>query len=921
LIYNNIFNNSATNALHPLISGGTGNVWNITKTPGMNIVGNPYLGGNFWHDYTGVDTNNDGFGDTNLPYTSNNNIQTGGDYLPLNRSHVTDIIPPRLTIISPVEGRSYLANYINLNVTSPDPDVAFWWYNLNRTANVTFTPNITISNLAIGNNNITVYVNDTSQNTNWSMVNFTIAQDVLPPVLYVVSPVNSAEYASHSVPLQVVSMDPDAFSWWYSINGGTNTTFIPNITLNLANGLYNLKVYVDDIAGNVNSSTLAFQVNVTGPDPTAPVLYVISPANNAEYTSHFVPLQVASPDPDVFHWWYNLNGGLNITFVPNTTMSLANGSYSLQVYVDDFAGNANSSTISFRVNVTSSAIPRGGGAPYVPPTPVPTVTPNPPQFAITVRSPEKGSHSQREYPLRYESSVPLARVFYSVDRGQLVPIAGFSPIDISRLTLGNHDVTVYGIDYDGRYGQGSVNFRVVPLTFGEIPQGGTPGYPDEIAYSFTGRDTEYTLVFEARDVTADELEVDLNSNLAGRMGIDPVIVPFSGSGEKVPTSGLAAGDWKAFSYDIPSANITPGSENIITFIHTGNPQKQTGLESWQIRNATLKPKSSFLFPKIDVSTENVVVSPKGEVHILLKIDGITNPDEYNAYVSIVTPDGRALYYPTWGENPEPLPAAFVTNNYFGKLPVAIALQPGDPAGTYIISGKMTEKGETKPVSLATAIFFFDEQTALKLYSNRPVYTDGHDVIISEALTGGAFPVNGTVVMSLVNPSGLRIYSETKHYAPVMNNFSVRFGEAVTSYWNAGVYVADSSLYAESGELLATDKQVFEVCHEPTTVILRPVVYENSGRIMTQGPEFSRRSVQIRDARSLDIVLEDQGTGSPFSYSIPLRLGSYFLTGYFTDAGGNVYPVGATPLSVSCGETKEVVLPLYNLTAPMGGGQG
>ncbi|MFZ3059566.1 MAG: NosD domain-containing protein [Candidatus Methanoperedens sp.] len=70
-IYNNYFNN--TNNAN---DDGT-NTWNTTTTPGKNIIGGHNLGGNFWSDYTGSDTNGDSLGDT--PYY----INEGGDYLPL----------------------------------------------------------------------------------------------------------------------------------------------------------------------------------------------------------------------------------------------------------------------------------------------------------------------------------------------------------------------------------------------------------------------------------------------------------------------------------------------------------------------------------------------------------------------------------------------------------------------------------------------------------------------------------------------------------------------------------------------------------------------------------------------------------------------------------------------------------------------
>jgi len=92
IIYNNYFNNPSGNAG----SSGTcqNNLWSISKTSGQNIMGGPYLGGNFWGKPDGQgfsqitpDTNGDGFCDS--AYT----IFAGNlDQLPLHEyAQPTDI--------------------------------------------------------------------------------------------------------------------------------------------------------------------------------------------------------------------------------------------------------------------------------------------------------------------------------------------------------------------------------------------------------------------------------------------------------------------------------------------------------------------------------------------------------------------------------------------------------------------------------------------------------------------------------------------------------------------------------------------------------------------------------------------------------------------------------------------------------------
>ena len=74
---NRIYNNYFANTQNAYDDGS--NVWNTTLATGPNIVGGHEIGGNYWGDYAGTDSNGDGFGDE--PHSVSGGLNH--DYLPL----------------------------------------------------------------------------------------------------------------------------------------------------------------------------------------------------------------------------------------------------------------------------------------------------------------------------------------------------------------------------------------------------------------------------------------------------------------------------------------------------------------------------------------------------------------------------------------------------------------------------------------------------------------------------------------------------------------------------------------------------------------------------------------------------------------------------------------------------------------------
>ena len=82
LFFNNYFSGNIDNVKQLDDGDPSQQQWNIEKTPGLTIIGGPYLSGNYWDDYAGNDSDGNGLGDT--PYEIINGV--AWDYLPLYNS-------------------------------------------------------------------------------------------------------------------------------------------------------------------------------------------------------------------------------------------------------------------------------------------------------------------------------------------------------------------------------------------------------------------------------------------------------------------------------------------------------------------------------------------------------------------------------------------------------------------------------------------------------------------------------------------------------------------------------------------------------------------------------------------------------------------------------------------------------------------
>jgi len=256
---------------------------------------------------------------------------------------------PNITVESP-EARLYSVFIIPLNASS-DALMSSWWYSLNGSSNLSFTPNSTILNLSSsgdGEYAIAVYGNSTSGDEDSVAVDFVV--DTSYPLIWVDFPLNGTAYNWESFYVYGRAENVHLDSVWaedsgWGMNLGTPDDW--NFTYNgtIPENDYAVTFSVNDSTGRVSSATVRFQI-----DRTPPVVIVYSPADGLAYDEDAeIPFEVSSDDA-MSQWNYTVDGGANATFLPNTTIVFGTaGNYTLVLYGYDDAMNLGSASVTFLI--------------------------------------------------------------------------------------------------------------------------------------------------------------------------------------------------------------------------------------------------------------------------------------------------------------------------------------------------------------------------------------------------------------------------------------------------------------------------------------------------------------------------------------------------------------------------------------------
>ena len=277
---------------------------------------------------------------------------------------VFDWTPPNVTII-PSNNTNTSNTLFAINYTRLDNIfLSSCWY-----SNDSFSINNTLANCGNitgvtwieGAHNIRLYANDSAGNINTSSIRFTV--DTIKPNLTIIYPSNNTNTSNSLLAINYTRLDNIFLSsCWYSNDSFSMNTSIANCAnitgVTWINGAHNIRLYANDSAGNINVSAVRFTV-----DTIAPSINITFPLNNTNTTNTNLDINYTVSDSltAISSCWYsNDSYSVNNTLAncENITgVTWATGLHNLTIWVNDSAGNVNSSGVSFNMSQSDITAP------------------------------------------------------------------------------------------------------------------------------------------------------------------------------------------------------------------------------------------------------------------------------------------------------------------------------------------------------------------------------------------------------------------------------------------------------------------------------------------------------------------------------------------------------------------------------------
>ncbi len=286
---------------------------------------------------------------------------------------------PSISLVVPQQGASYGYNEsLELNFSVSDDNLDSCWYNIDDGSNTSLAgcANTTFDVSKNGNYVVNIYANDSLGEESSDSANFSV--QVGAPTIVLSFPID--EYLNYQENINFnytpTDMDLDSCELW----GDFNESFSLNQTeispennsvntfyLNLSDGIYLWNIQCNDSLGNsaVNGNQ-TFYIDTVNPS-----ISVSEPSG--EKTSRTVSAVWSVSDNNLDSCWYNVYQGASLEIV-NTSVTCLDNTTSFDVssdsdfvfyfYINDSAGNQNTTNSSFSVDTSSSTpnLPSGGGS-------------------------------------------------------------------------------------------------------------------------------------------------------------------------------------------------------------------------------------------------------------------------------------------------------------------------------------------------------------------------------------------------------------------------------------------------------------------------------------------------------------------------------------------------------------------------------